>query len=80
MLRAATLFLGFGLAVAAGCKHENPAAKVPVLDEFTAPPDDPRYNTPPMSEYKKPSPKKDWGAKPGMAGSQAGGGPQFLGQ
>jgi hypothetical protein len=79
MRRGAIVVLGLGLA-AAGCKHQNPAAVVPVVDEYALPPDDPRYSTPPTAEYKKPATKKEWGSKPGMAGSAMGGGPSFGGQ
>ncbi len=80
MRHGVVLVIGLGLASVIGCKHENPAATVPVVEEFTVPPDDPRYDTPPMAEYKKPPQKKEWGSKPGMAGSSMGGGPSFGGQ
>jgi hypothetical protein len=80
MRRGGFVVLGLGLVYLAGCKHENPAATVPVVDEYTVPPDDPKYNNPPTADYKKPAPKKEWGAKPGMAGSQFGAGSSFGGQ
>jgi hypothetical protein len=77
MRLGATLALGLGMAIIAGCKHENPAGIVPVADEFTVPPDEAMYNNPPTAEYKKPPQKKEWGAKPGMAGPGMSGGPSF---
>ncbi|HEY2783658.1 MAG TPA: hypothetical protein VGJ05_01675 [Fimbriiglobus sp.] len=77
MRHGVVLAIGLGFAPAVGCMHENPAAKVPVVEEFTVPPDDPRYDTPPTAEYHKPTPKKEWGSKPGSMGPGAGfgGGP-----
>jgi hypothetical protein len=59
------LVLACLLAVASGCRTTNQAALVPVEDEFTIPPDDPRFTNPPTAGYKKPAPKKAWGATPG---------------
>lgn len=82
-MRRGGVLLLIGLTCTGGCKHENLAATVPVVEEFTVPPDDPRYNQPPMAEYKKPQPKKEWGARPGQMGGGGmgmGGGPGMGGQ
>lgn len=47
----------------------NQAMHVPVQEEFVAPPNDPRYTTPPESAYRNPPNKKLFGSQ-----NQGGGG------
>ena len=67
-------------AVALGCHTVEHDTRVPLVEEWKAPPNEDRFDNAPEQGYKKPPPKKEWGAKPGMAGSAMGGGPQFGGQ
>jgi hypothetical protein len=55
------------------------AAKYP--EEFVTPPNEPRFDHPPESAYRKPPPKKDIAPGPGMGGPPGmGGGPQGYGR
>jgi hypothetical protein len=63
------------VVIVTGCKTSNQASVVPISEDFTIPPDDPRYNQPPESGYTKPPTKKAWGSQSNGPGSQSGMGP-----
>jgi len=69
-LRGITLALLLALA---GCHHDKYGLKAKHPEELVIPPNEPRFNNPPQSEYKKPPPKKEFRPGPGMGGPGMGG-------
>ena len=61
------------IAVVHGCHHPkyNLTAKYP--EEYAVPPNEPRFDNPPESGYRKPPPKKDFAPGPGGPGGGGGG-------
>jgi hypothetical protein len=74
-MRRCLMFVGL-IAILHGCHHPkyDLAAKYP--EEFIVPPNEPRFDNPPESEYRKPLPKKDFTPGPGMGGPSGVGGPK----
>lgn len=70
VVRAMALFLLIGLVL--GCAKDKYGLKTKHAEEMVLPPDEPRFNNPPQSEYKKPVPKKEFRPGPGMGGSMNG--------
>jgi hypothetical protein len=70
-MRRRTRLLG-GLAIAAlfGCHHDKHQLACKFPDEYTLPPDEPRFNNPPESGYK-PRPQKK-STNPAQAAGGAG--------
>lgn len=62
-----SLLLIAGIALV-GCHHDKYGLKAKHPEELVTPPDDPRFNNPPQSEYKKPPAKKEFRPGPGMGG------------
>ena len=62
------------LAVTVGCQSDRTQhdLRVPLVEEFNAPPDEARFNNPPELGYRKPRPKKEF--KPGFGGPGGPGG------
>jgi hypothetical protein len=71
-----TLLLLAGLTAAAGCHHarHNLSARYP--EEYVVPPSEPRFDNPPESAYRRPTPKKDFTPGPGMGGPPGVAGPR----
>lgn len=61
------------LLVALGCHTDKYGLKTKHAEEMVVPPDEPRFNNPPESEYKKPAPKKEFRPGPGGGGGMMGG-------
>jgi hypothetical protein len=57
---------------ALGCHHDKYGLKAKHPEEMVLPPDEPRFNNPPQSEYKKPDRKKEVRPGPGGGGSMGG--------
>ncbi len=59
----------------AGCRHESKKINVPVVEEYTLPPNETRYNEPDTAGYRKPAKKNDNANlnSPGMGGMNGGG-------
>jgi hypothetical protein len=54
--RALVLFVGL---LALGCHHDKYHMTPPKVEEYSLPPDEPRYNLPDTAGYRKPAPKKE---------------------
>jgi hypothetical protein len=73
-MRTGSLMTVFvALLVSLGCHHDKYGIKTSHPEELTVPPDEPRYNNPPQSEYKKPPPKKEFRPGMGAPGGPGGG-------
>jgi hypothetical protein len=70
MYRIPQVLAVFALAALLGCQGEKHNLAVEFPEEYTLPPDEPRFNNPPESGYKKPPPKKEF--KPGMGNGPGG--------
>ncbi len=70
-----------GAVGVAGCHTVQYDTRVPMVEEFRAPPDEARFNNPQEQGYRKPPPKKEFKPNPGaMGGGQGmgmGSGPGF---
>jgi hypothetical protein len=53
------------VAVALGCHQAKYNLKQPVVEEYTLPPDDPRYNNPAEYPERREGPRKPPGQAPG---------------
>lgn len=71
-MRGLRLACGFviGLLALLGCHHDKYGMIPPAKEEYTLPPDEPRYNLPDTAGYRKPPPREDK-----KAGSFGAGGP-----
>jgi hypothetical protein len=68
MRHAALMSALTAIAAAAGCHHDKYGLKTTRAEEMVLPPDEARFNNPPESEYKKPTPKKEFRPGPGSMG------------
>ncbi len=56
----------------AGCHHVEYDTRVPLVEEFRPPPDEPRFNNPPEQGFRKQAPKKEFRPNPGAMGNPGG--------
>jgi hypothetical protein len=74
--RAGWILSAAFLLLALGCHTtKRYDTSVPVVEEFNPPPNEPRYNNPPESAYRKPAPKKEMNIREGIGPQGPGMGP-----